>query len=141
MGEGRPPGLESVDPEIEAVKLLSRARLSSWGALATDVALLGLFLWGVDPTNLAYSFTVLGQSGVLVGLAAAGLLLPVLTMVWAGWLLQLLRRGDWKTARRWFPAIVVLGYLSLIGPGFYLHETLHLIDSSSRSGRGTSVPT
>ncbi|MGA7860763.1 MAG: hypothetical protein WCB19_02770 [Thermoplasmata archaeon] len=128
-----------VGAEARAVGLLKRARLSAWGALVTEAALLGLFLWGVNPNNLVYSLSVLAQSEILFALAAIALLLPVLTLVWVGWILQSVRGGDWTEARRWLPAIVVLGYLSLIGPGFYTHETLHLLDSPSWSDRTSSV--
>jgi hypothetical protein len=50
-------------------------------------------------------------------------------MVWVGWTLPLAQAGDWTQVRRRLPMTVLLGYASLIGPGFYLHETVHLLDS------------
>jgi hypothetical protein len=132
---------EGANPEEVAIRLLKRAMRSAWGALVAEVALLGLFLWGVDPSNLVYSLAVLTQSGFLFSFAALALLLPVLTVVWAGWVLQSVDTRGWAQVRRRLPIIVVLGYASLIGPGFYLHEALHLLDSPAWPDRRQSAST
>jgi hypothetical protein len=132
----RPGG---VGLETQAVVQLKRARLSAWGALIADAALLSLFLYGVNPNNLVYSLSVLSLSPYLLPLACLALLFPALTIVWVGWTLQSVREGNWTPAHRGLPAIVVLGYLSLIGPGFHLHETLHLLNSPMWSNRTPSA--
>lgn len=142
-GMGPQPQLPEAEPHALAVRLLTRARLAAYAAFAGDLVLLGLFLWGVNPNNLFYSAVVLAQSGPLVASVAVALLLPVLTVVWVGWMLQSARDGDWGPARRLLPAIVALGYFALIGPGYYLHETLHLLDSpvwSRRAPTGSPSP-
>ncbi|MGC2289878.1 MAG: hypothetical protein WA688_08495 [Thermoplasmata archaeon] len=135
----QPTTLGVLEPEAQAIGLLKRARLSAWGALVAEAALQALFLWGVNPNNLAYSLSVLTQVGALFAFVAIALLLPVLTVVWVGWTLQSVRRGDWTQASRRLPVIVVLGYASLIGPGFYLHETVHLLDSPAWPRRDPSI--
>jgi hypothetical protein len=137
----RPSGASPLEIEARAVALLKRARLATWGALIAVGALVGLFLWGVDPNNLVYSLSVLVQSGILFGLFVFAVFIPVLTLVWIGWVLQSVDRGDWSNARRGLPAIALLGYVSLIGPGFYLHETLRLLNSPFWPGRNHSAPT
>jgi uncharacterized membrane protein YGL010W len=127
--------------EARAVALLKRARLSAWGALIAVGALVGLFLWGVNPSDLVYSLSVLVSSDILFALFVIAVFLPALTLVWIGWVLQSVRRGDWTHARRGLPAIVVMGYISLIGPGYYLHETLRLLNSPLWRGRNPTAPT
>ena len=124
-----PPPSDSSDLKGHAALLMRRARLSSGAAFLTEAVLVALFLWGVNPTNLAYSLSVLAQGGFFIALVAAAMLLPILTYVWVGWLLQSVRAGRWAEVRKRLPAVTWLGYASLIGPGYYLHEAIHLLDS------------
>jgi hypothetical protein len=118
-----------LDPTAQAIRLLQRSRLSALGALVAEALLVLLFLWGVNPGNLANALVVLAQSGLLVVSVAVAMLLPVLTVLWVGSLLQSIRAGDWTRVRRLLPGLTGLGYVSLIVPGFYLHETIHLLNS------------
>lgn len=140
MGSGTiaQPATGATDPSAQARMLLKRAKASAGGALVGDALLVVLFLWGVNPNNLVYSLSVLAQSGILLGFVAGAMLLPGLTLVWGGWLLQLVRRGEWPRIRQWLPLVTGLGYASLIVPGFYLHETIHLLDSAAWPRRPTS---
>lgn len=131
---GSPPA--GTAPAHLAIRWLQRARLTAAGAFVAEAILVLLFLWAVNPANLVAAAAVLVQSDVLIAPIAAAMLLPVLTVVWAGWLLQSARTGGWGSTRRLLPAVTVLGYFSLIVPGYFLHETLHLLDSP----RWPSVP-
>jgi len=146
MATGAGQGRVSVDPGLTALalRLLRRARAAAWAALASEFALVLLFLWGMNPSNLLSAASVLVQSDLLIAPVSAAMLLPVLTVVWVGWVLQSVEGGNWGPARRLLPAITVLGYFSLIAPGHFLLETLHLIHSpawvhsAGRQGQPTS---
>lgn len=123
------PPVAGQGPALVAVRMLQHARSTAAGAFVAEGALVLLFLWAVNPNNLLAAAGVLVQSDVLIAPIAVAMLLPVLTVVWVGWLLQSVRGGNWANARRLLPAIMVLGYFSLIVPGYFLNETVHLIDS------------
>lgn len=126
---GSPPHRSSPRPEEVALVLMRRARASARGAIGADVVLVVLFLLAIDPSNPVYSLTVLAAGGFVLGLVLLAFLLPVLTLVWVGWLQSAAARGDWTRVRRNLFPVLCLGYASWIVPGFYLHETLRLLDS------------
>ena len=128
-GKAPPPHSATQGPALLALGWLGRARLTAAAAFVGEAILVLLFLWAVNPNNLLSAAGVLVQSDVLIAPIAVAMLLPVLTIVWVGWLVQSVRGGSWGAARRLLPAVMVLGYFSLIVPGYFLHETLHLIDS------------
>ncbi len=123
------PPITDQGPAYLASRLLRRARSTAAGAFVAEGVLVLLFLWAVNPSSISAAAGVLVQSDVLIAPIAVAMLLPLLTIVWVGWLLQSARGGNWVSARRLLPAVMVLGYFSLIVPGYFLNETLHLIDS------------
>lgn len=123
-----PPGISPRPPDM-VLALLRRAQGSAWGALAADIVLVGLFLWGIDPSNPTYSLSVIAGTGVFFGLVILALLLPVLTIGSVSWLRAFAVRGDWTRVRRNLLPAVCVGYTAWIIPGFFLHETLRLLDS------------
>jgi len=133
----RPTRLTVTEPRVAAFHLLNRTAISAWAGLAGDAVLITLFLWGVNPSNLVYSLGVLVQSGVLLTLVAVAIFLPAATLVGVRWVRQTVREGQWARARQWLPFLVGVGYAAWIVPGFFLHETLHLLNARTRAGSGS----
>jgi len=120
-----------MDPEAKsaALNLLKGAEFSAGGAVVANLALEGLFLWSINPTNLVYSLMIVLQNWGLVAFVVLWLGLPALTFAGARSIRRSATSGDWARARRWLAPVVVTGYLSWIVPGYFLHETLNLLNS------------
>ena len=116
------------EPAKAAVKLLRRAELSAVAAFVISLAVVGVFLWSINPTNLVYALTVVSQNWGLWGFALLALGLPAVTWAGARRIRQSGESGDWARIRPWLRPLIVTGYLSWIIPGYYLLETLNLLN-------------
>ena len=131
-------------PRAIALHLLRRAEFSAAGAFVASIALVGLFLWSINPNSLVNSLTVVFQGWVTAGLVIAALVPPVATLVGTWWTLRSLRVGAWKRLRRRLIPLVAVGYVSWIVPGHFLFEAFNIVSvgtpADSESPVGLSAP-
>lgn len=134
---GSPAGLRGVELTT-ADRLLRGAEVSAVSVLVANVILWGLFIWAINPTSLSYSLrtAALYWPVLLVGVLA--LVLPALALAGSIGVRRTLRAGNWARARGWLRPLVWLGYANWIVPGYFLHETLNLLNAYASAPAGPS---
>ena len=115
--------------QLRAMRLYARAAAAGY-VVAVVYGVVDFFLlWGFftpGPVTLA----VLGQSWMILVPAALFVLLPLGAAAGGSKLQSMTREGRWDDSRAWRWFVTVIGFVSGIGPGYFVLEASNLLRSS-----------